>query len=370
MVGQGLHTLLAEGFRVFHDFSRRRLQHRPHRHRPDGRCSPSKPRQGRAAPWKAELEVAVRRPATLPGWTRNQTHHPGRGSGQVAAHLALSGDRQRNPGGAVLAVPGWYHQTRNPGTRAYNGKSPELSRQRRRCCSERIRAIAFKVEQRTQWPPPPTRPTRERNNEPVNQGTLAVRTPPRPAVFPSCRTRAACWARGCRHLRTFVLLVLAVLGAVSPRLAAAAPAVEEPRVPHPPLLRPGFLLGPRPARRHPLGAGHARGAGPLPGRVPGRQAPRLPTYRARLLSCSGKNTRAPGSTASSSPTTTPWNWWPATGQAVSRGGRLRHQRSRLHPGRRGRPVQHHRKPGAHGHAHRGPAPESDTRKIFVLVDDT
>ncbi len=87
-------------------------------------------------------------------------------------------------------------------------------------------------------------------------------------------------------LRTLVLLVLAVLGAVSPGLVAAAPAVEGPRVLILRTPRPRFLLDPGPACRHPLGAGHARGAGPLPGRVPGRQAPRhfgLPGVAARVV---------------------------------------------------------------------------------------
>ncbi len=166
-------------------------------------------------------------------------------------------------------------------------------------------------------------------------------------------------------LRTLVLLVLAVLGAVSPGLRPP-PAVEGPARAHPPLLRPGFLLDPRPARRHRLGAGHAQGQGPTGSSTWTPSTTTRPPTGRNCSSCSGKNTRAPGSTASSSPTTTPSTWSPATGPSCSPhpGGRLRHQRSRLHPGRCRRPVQHHRKHGARGHAHRGPAPESQYAKNF------
>ncbi len=129
---------------------------------------------------------------------------------------------------------------------------------------------------------------------------------------------------------------------------------------YPPLLCPRFLLDPRPARRHPVNAGHARGAGPLPGRVPGRQAPRhpgLPGAAARAVP--GKIPHDAVRRHHRHRQPRPGTGRPPPGRAVSPHprGRLRHQRSRLHPGRRGRPVQHHRKPGAHGHAHCRPAPE-------------
>ena len=150
MVGQGLHSLLAEGFRVFHDFPADGFNIDHIAIGPTGVFAIET--KGRAKSSKAEnrnWEVRYDgRQLTFPGWTETRPITQAVDQARWLRTWLCQATGSETPVDPVLAVPGWYIKRTGPGgPRVYNGKNPTpLARGARVLSPEQIRAIAFQVE--------------------------------------------------------------------------------------------------------------------------------------------------------------------------------------------------------------------------------
>lgn len=150
MVGQGLHTLLAKGFRVFHDFPGDGFNIDHIAIGPTGVFAIET--KGRAKSSKAEnrnWEVRYDgRQLAFPGWTETRPITQAVEQARWLRTWLCQATGSETPVEPVLAVPGWYiKRTGSGGPRAYNGKSPDfLAKGAQVLSAERIRGIAFQVE--------------------------------------------------------------------------------------------------------------------------------------------------------------------------------------------------------------------------------
>ena len=150
MVGQGLHTLLAEGFRVFHDFPADGFNIDHIAIGPTGVFAIET--KGRAKSTTVEnrnWEVRCDgRQLAFPGWTETRPITQAVDQARWLRTWLCQATGSETPVEPVLAVPGWYIKRTGPGgLRVYNGKNPGfLARGAQVLSAEQIRAIAFQVE--------------------------------------------------------------------------------------------------------------------------------------------------------------------------------------------------------------------------------
>ena len=150
MVGQGLHSLLAEGFRVFHDFPGDGFNIDHIAIGPTGVFAIET--KGRAKSSKAEnrnWEVRYDgRQLAFPGWTETRPITQAVDQAKWLCAWLCQATGSETPVEPVLAVPGWYIKRTGPGgLRVYNGKNPGfLARGVQVLSDEQIQAIAFQVE--------------------------------------------------------------------------------------------------------------------------------------------------------------------------------------------------------------------------------
>nr|MBP7517881.1 NERD domain-containing protein [Desulfobulbus sp.] len=151
MVGQGLHTLLAEGFRVFHDFPADGFNIDHIAIGPTGVFAiETKGRAKSSTVENRNWEVRYDgRQLAFPGWTETRPITQAVDQAKWLRTWLCQTTGNETPVEPVLAVPGWYIKRTGPGgPRAYNGKSPNfLAKGAQVLPAERIRAIAFQVEQ-------------------------------------------------------------------------------------------------------------------------------------------------------------------------------------------------------------------------------
>ena len=151
MVGQGLHTLLAEGFRVFHDFPADGFNIDHIAIGPTGVFAiETKGRAKSSTVENRNWEVRYDgRQLAFPGWTETRPITQAVDQAKWLRTWLCQTTGNETPVEPVLAVPGWYIKRTGPGgPRAYNGKSPDfLAKGAQVLPAERIRAIAFQVEQ-------------------------------------------------------------------------------------------------------------------------------------------------------------------------------------------------------------------------------
>ena len=150
MVGQGLHSLLAERFRVFHDFPADGFNIDHIAIGPTGVFAIET--KGRAKSSKAEnrnWEVRYDgRQLAFPGWTETRPITQAVDQARWLRTWLCQATGSETPVEPVLAVPGWYIKRTGPGgPRVYNGKNPTpLARGAQLLSDEQIQAIAFQVE--------------------------------------------------------------------------------------------------------------------------------------------------------------------------------------------------------------------------------
>ncbi|MDX9840627.1 MAG: nuclease-related domain-containing protein [Desulfobulbus sp.] len=150
MVGQGLHTLLEKGFRVFHDFPGDGFNIDHIAIGPMGVFAIET--KGRAKSSKAEnrnWEVQCDgRQLAFPGWTETRPITQAVDQAKWLRTWLCQATGSETPAEPVLAVPGWYIKRTGPGgLRVYNGKNPGfLAKGTQVLSPEQIRAIAFQVE--------------------------------------------------------------------------------------------------------------------------------------------------------------------------------------------------------------------------------
>ena len=151
MVGQGLHSLLAEGFRVFHDFPADGFNIDHIAIGPTGVFAiETKGRAKSSTVENRNWEVRYDgRQLAFPGWTETRPITQAVDQAKWLRTWLCQTTGNETPVEPVLAVPGWYIKRTGPGgPRAYNGKSPDfLAKGAQVLPAERIRAIAFQVEQ-------------------------------------------------------------------------------------------------------------------------------------------------------------------------------------------------------------------------------
>jgi hypothetical protein len=150
MVGQGLHSLLAEGFRVFHDFPGDGFNIDHIAIGPTGVFAIET--KGRAKSTTVEnrnWEVRYDgRQLAFPGWTETRPITQAVDQAKWLRTWLCQATGSETPVEPVLAVPGWYIKRSGPGgLRVYNGKNPGfLAKGTQVLSAEQIRAIAFQVE--------------------------------------------------------------------------------------------------------------------------------------------------------------------------------------------------------------------------------
>ena len=150
MVGQGLHTLLAEGFRVFHDFPADGFNIDHIAIGPTGVFAiETKGRAKSSTVENRNWEVRYDgRQLAFPGWTETRPITQAVDQAKWLRTWLCQTTGNETPVEPVLAVPGWYIKRTGPGgLRVYNGKNPGfLARGTQVLSDEQIRAIAFQVE--------------------------------------------------------------------------------------------------------------------------------------------------------------------------------------------------------------------------------